>query len=263
MLKMEKISMGELGMDKIEVITNNPIALDSNDHLKPWGTKRDNSKNFRFNSKLEKLYKRSINVLDLGCSGGGFIREMIESGNFGVGIEGSNYSKLFNRGEWGVIKDNLFTADITKEFSILYESKAVEFDVVTMWEVIEHIKEEDLKMLLNNVSSHLKQNGLFIISVSNFGDSPEGVELHETIKPRDWWINKIESLGFKEEKKLYNFFNHQYIRGKEQTEKNFNLIFSKEGFNLNIPKVSLINKILDAWFGSKLQQTIKYLINGR
>src|SRR3990167_2627697 len=105
--------------DMLKVETDYPVALDSPDHLEPWGTKQDNSVNKRFNKKLIKLFGHTPNVLDLGCAGGGFVRSIIKQGGLAVGIEGSDYSKKIKRAEWAKIPDNLFTADITKPFKLI------------------------------------------------------------------------------------------------------------------------------------------------
>ena len=97
------------------------VAYSSPDHAQPWGTKNDNSKNPRFNQKLYKLYSQlqtPLRVLDLGCSGGGFVRSCINEGCFAVGIEGSDYSRRHKRCEWAVIPEFLFTADITRKFRL-------------------------------------------------------------------------------------------------------------------------------------------------
>ncbi len=57
-------------MANIHIETDYPVALDSPDHVFPWGTARDNSVNLRFNQKVYRLFKREfLKVLDLGCSG--------------------------------------------------------------------------------------------------------------------------------------------------------------------------------------------------
>jgi len=56
----------------IDIVTDHRLALDSRDHLVPWGTARDNSRNERFNAKLVSLIPNArLTLLDLGCSGGG------------------------------------------------------------------------------------------------------------------------------------------------------------------------------------------------
>ena len=57
---------------RIKIITDHPVAYTSPDYIMPWGTKRDNSVNPRFNQKLYNLFDgKFLKVLDLGCSGGG------------------------------------------------------------------------------------------------------------------------------------------------------------------------------------------------
>jgi len=65
-----------------------------------------------------------------------------------------------------------------------------------MWEVIEHIKQSKLNDVFQNVKKHLSPGGIFILSVSPISDVVDGVELHQTIKPKSWWDKKIKEYGF-------------------------------------------------------------------
>lgn len=56
--------------DGIKIITSKSVAFDSPDHVRPWGTARDNSVNLAFNRKLFWWFRERPRVLDLGCSGG-------------------------------------------------------------------------------------------------------------------------------------------------------------------------------------------------
>ena len=46
-----------MNSSKIVVETNHPIAIDSTDHIYPFGTAVDNSTNPKFNNKLYDLFK--------------------------------------------------------------------------------------------------------------------------------------------------------------------------------------------------------------
>ena len=187
----------------IHVITDHPIACDSNDHKYPRGTMQDNSVNTAFNNVVRQLFGDVCSVLDLGCAGGGMVRSFIDRGHVAVGIEGSDFSQRFMRAEWAELNGtNLCTADITKPFQIVGWSddddgkpeKLVSwltFDVITMWEVLEHIAEDDLPQLFENIDIHLKKNGVVVMSVSpnedvNWGVTPPA-HYHQCVHDLAWW----------------------------------------------------------------------------
>ena len=128
-----------LQLRRLSVRAEREIAYESPDHLIPFGTRRDNSTHRRFNKKLFELFgiDKSLWVLDLGCSGGGFVKSCIDEGSMAVGIEGSDYSRKLRRAEWRTIPDHLFTADLTAPFEVLGEctagEKRIQFDVITAW----------------------------------------------------------------------------------------------------------------------------------
>ena len=94
------------------VETEFPIAFDSPDHLMPWGTKRDNHSSPSFIQESIAHFKmdRSVKFMDLGCSGGGLVKEWLTYTNFAIGLEGSDYSLKHKRASWPELyKRNLFT----------------------------------------------------------------------------------------------------------------------------------------------------------
>jgi len=184
--------------------TEHPIAAQSKDHLYPKGTKMA----FSCPELLDDLavyFGRPYSLLDLGCAGGGFVLDAIERGNAAVGIDGSDYSLTTRRpealahpSERGVGEDNwrrlggsnLFTADVTKPFELKRDGKRVQFDVVTAWELLEHIPKPDLLPLMDNIGSYLAPGGLFCASIATCHDTfqtPGGIDMHETVEPEEWW----------------------------------------------------------------------------
>jgi cyclopropane fatty-acyl-phospholipid synthase-like methyltransferase len=178
---------------KIKIITNNPVAEYSKDHTVPKGTKADNTKNNSFITKVIKV-KNEVRYLDLGCAGGGFVQQFIEQGQFAIGVDGSDYSQIHKRAEWGIIPNNLFTADITKPFYFLNEenNNNVLFNVISAFDVLEHLKEEELEGFFNNLKLNLSKDGHFICSIAEFEDAG----YHHTLKPASWWIDKFKENGF-------------------------------------------------------------------
>ena len=185
-----------------------------------------------------------------------------------MGLEGNDYSKKLARAEWRVIPDNLFTADITYPFQIQGEFEdgvfPIQFDIITSWEVIEHIAEPSLKPLAENVRKHLKPGGLWIMSIATIEDTVCGVKLHQTVKPRDWWIAKFRELGFEHREEYVHYFNTQFVRGpKYGAPDSFHLILAVDSAKTPpIPKESWHTRMYDLWLGSRLQRRLKRAIVG-
>lgn len=209
-------------MFKVE--TKHPIATFSPDHMIPYGTKEDNSRNLRFNQKLNKkvfsyndenldwlsrLY--SGKIMDWGCAGGAFVKDCIDDGHHAIGLEGSDYSKKHNRAAWSCIPNHLFTCDITKPFQVTCYDCPEIFDVITAWEFIEHIKEEDLEQVFINADNHLKKDGLWIMTVATHVDGP----YHQTIRDPGWWFDLFKQCGWEQQEDLVNYFAPDWIRRPE------------------------------------------------
>ena len=253
---------------RIAVRTDCPVAYDSPDHLVPWGTRRDNSKNPRFNDKIYRLYAalgRPLRVLDLGCSGGGFIRDCINDGCLAVGIEGSDYSKRMARAEWALLADRfLFTADITRPFSVVDSDsgETLQFDVVTSWEVLEHLPADRLPTLVENIRRHLAPGGIFVGSIACDSDIVNGVELHQTMEEKPWWKAMFAGNGLYEVPGTLEYFSGQYIRGpRQEGGGSFNMTLSADQSpGLSMPARTKKDRILDSWYFSRPHRILRQLI---
>jgi 2-polyprenyl-3-methyl-5-hydroxy-6-metoxy-1,4-benzoquinol methylase len=185
----------------IDLITEFKVASESADHIFPEGTAVDNTRSSSFCRKCETFFGRKILYMDLGCSGGGLVFDFLINSNFAVGVEGSDFSLNSKRAEWRIIPNNLFTADITKPFSFKSKSKnsIYKFDVISSWEVLEHIESHDLKQVFKNVSNHLKDDGIFVGSIGIMPSfaKPSGEALHVTVEKPDWWMDLLDKNGFK------------------------------------------------------------------
>ncbi len=191
-----------------------PIAIDTDDHLKPWGAAHDNTRLPRFAQACERHFGRPLTYLDLGCSGGGLVLDFILRGHRGFGVEGSDNPLNSQRAEWRVLKNNLFTADITRSFRLADEDgkKPIQCDVISMWEVMEHIADEDLEQLFANILAHLKPDGIFVGSIALGPDDHGGASYHRTVKPQAWWENRYKELGMKMITS-HNFAFEDFARG--------------------------------------------------
>jgi SAM-dependent methyltransferase len=182
---------------KAKIVTNFPIAY-CKDHFEPYGTAYDNSKNGLYVRELISRCGPDMKYMDLGCAGGGFVRQFVKNSNiFAVGVEGSDFSQKNKRAEWDVIPDYLFTADITKPFYFLDENdEKIKFDAISSFDVLEHISVNDLPNVINNIKDNLTDNGIFIASIATFQDAEN---YHVTCELKPWWDNLFNSYGFVED----------------------------------------------------------------
>lgn len=190
-------------MIKPRVITDHPIAIESYDHINPYGTKDDNSKNIEYVDELIGMFSKDMHYLDLGCSGGGFVSQFVKDrGVFAVGVEGSDYSKKIGRAEWSVIPDYLFTADITKPFTITdHIANPLTFDVISAFDVMEHIERTDLPHVFKNIDNHLKQTGILVLGIATV----ECGRWHPTVQNEAWWESCLRFYGYEPTIDLINF----------------------------------------------------------
>ena len=173
----------------------------------------DNSRWHRFNDKAYALFggRKPLRVMDIGCSGGGFVKDCIDDGHLAVGLEGSDYSLIRKRAEWATIPDNLFTCDATEPFQVLENGEPAKFDLITSWEMLEHLPQERLPQFFANVTRHLSADGLFIASVS----TQQGFH-HVCVMPEHWWLEQLKNGGLFHQNEYRGHFGDDWIRGPRQ-----------------------------------------------
>jgi len=179
----------------IKIVTEHPIAYESPDHIMPHGTARDNSTNPGFIIEAENMFKgEPFRTLDIGCSGGQLTIDFAAKGHLAVGVEGSDYSVKHQRANWPEYHNRLlFTADATKPFSVTFANEPIKFDLITAWELIEHIHPNDLNALFKNIAANLSDNGIFVASISQNHDVINGVVLHQSVYNEiDWRFNILQ-----------------------------------------------------------------------
>lgn len=190
---------GVFGTPCFRLVTQSPVAVESHDHKFPWGTLYDNTRWPRFVAACQRHFQRPVNYLDLGCAGGGLVLDFLLRGHRAMGLEGSNVSLLMQRAEWRLLPHHLFTCDVTRPFRIetCDGGGAATFDVITAWELLEHIAQADLPNFLANVRGHLAADGYFVGSIATVPDGqPElGAVYHVTVKERDWWEECFRGHG--------------------------------------------------------------------
>lgn len=184
----------------MKVITDFPVAVDSPDHLFPWGTARDNTTDLGFIYEIEYYFKnKKINMMDIGCSGGQLVVDFSKRGHKAIGIEGSDYSIKTKRANWPEYHNKLlFTCDASKPYKIVEDDDSdIKFDLITAWETIEHIHPDTLDVFFQNICNHMHKGSIFCGSISVIPDVIEGYVLHQSVFPPEKWMNEILPKYFK------------------------------------------------------------------
>ena len=105
---------------------------------------------------LISKYQQKGEILDIGCATGQFLNYMAEHGWDATGIEPDEKTRSRAIAEYGL---KVFPEE---QLNILEKSS---FDIITMWHVLEHVSELNLRM--NQLKDLLKPEGTLIIAVPN------------------------------------------------------------------------------------------------
>ena len=216
---------------EITLKTDYPIAYDSPDHLMPWGTMRDNSTNTSFINEVLEFFKLNYNLdkikfMDLGCSGGQLVVDFYKKGNIAVGLEGSDYSVKHKRANWPEFHEKiLFTCDVAKPYNVSYNKNQYECNMITAWEVIEHIHPDEMNEFFKNISNHLENFGVFVGSISTKEEIIQGHVLHQAVFSEHEWYNKLPEFLEGTNLKVYSYPFQNVVRGDHGS---FHVLLRKE-----------------------------------
>lgn len=111
---------------------------------------------------IEKKSGKKGTILDIGCGDGDFL---IAMNNRQWDIYGIEPSKLAGQRARRILSNDKVIVTESLTYDFLDES----FDVITLWHVLEHIK--DPVLLMNEIRRLLKKGGIVVIEVPN-ADSP-------------------------------------------------------------------------------------------
>ncbi|MGA2372144.1 MAG: class I SAM-dependent methyltransferase [Candidatus Korobacteraceae bacterium] len=214
--KQRYLESYQQGCPRFAVETAHAVAAGSADHVHPRGAFYDNSVNPRFNLKVYELLRpqQKISIMDLGCAGGGMVRSFLEDSHDAIGLEGSDVARRTKSGEWDTIPFNLFTCDLTKPFQVTRLGRPFQFDLITAWEVLEHIPDAALTGMIDSIVLHLRPGGYFIGSVDLLPDGNPliGAVYHQTLEPAAWWEQRFCERGFVKVAK-HPFTTEDMVRG--------------------------------------------------
>ena len=198
---------------KYRLISEHPIAEDNADQFYQKGIKTDNTRHLRLVNIIENYFKKKVSHLDLGCGGGGLVFDFLNNKNESVGLDGSDFAQKGSLFHWQIIPHNLFCADVTKEFLIedLNKKELKTFDIITAFELLEHLEESGISGLINNLKKNMHTNSIFMCSIATFEDKEKNVVWHKTVKNKNWWVEKFTKNGFKDISNQFSYLD--YSRG--------------------------------------------------
>jgi 2-polyprenyl-3-methyl-5-hydroxy-6-metoxy-1,4-benzoquinol methylase len=99
------------------------------------------------------------NLLDVGCGTGDFLFTCKNWGWNVLGVEPNISAR-------NLAETKLFADNATYIFSDLNEVNSIQFDVITMWHVLEHVP--NLEQYISKLKSLLKPNGVLVVAVPNY-----------------------------------------------------------------------------------------------
>jgi len=162
----------------------------SKDYTEPKGGAHDNTVSDDF---VNCFNSQKVNYLDLGCAGAAIVEAMYKKEHNAFGIDGSDSQKKQGLNSWGRIPERLFNADITEPFHFIDEdtNEKFKFDVISAWDVLEHLYEDKLPGFCDNLKNNLKPDGYFVCGIADFEDEGYHVTLHN----KEWWVDMFDKNG--------------------------------------------------------------------
>ena len=118
-------------------------------------------------------------VVDFGCGDNAFIRELRRRGIDGLGVDFANDG-----------------ADLHAPMHCVPLAGGIA-DVVTSFDALEHLLPEDVDSVLSEMRRVGRPGGHFILSISTRPSriTVDGENLHPTVRPIDWWVDRIDRVG--------------------------------------------------------------------
>lgn len=151
------------------------IILDSREAAGLYGESyfTDEQKNYFFNKhdekikifqdrlkRIESVFHKKGKILDIGCAIGTFLKTAVDLGWEGEGVDVSEYAARYAKNHHGL----KVVVGTEEEIELPEQS----FDVITMWDSIDHL--EVPQLYLDKLYKSLKNNGIIVVQ-TNMEDS--------------------------------------------------------------------------------------------
>ena len=143
-----------------------------------------------------KLDPEENTIMDLGCGIGHYMFAWHMAGFDVRGVEISPWAK--ENTHYAMLKNNIYCMDISDQnlVNILEKVYASANSFVTAIDVLEHLTYQQLDVALENM--YKIGYTRFLFSIPFIGDpNLEADSTHIIKETKEWWLNKLESKGFK------------------------------------------------------------------
>jgi len=143
----------------------------------------------QFCKALTALVTTKIKLLDIGCGPGISLKIAQKHGIEAFGIDIAENCKQYWNGSR--------TLSIASANNLPFTSGT--FDVVSAWDVLEHIPEQAIDQTLKEIKRVSKLEGLqsVVICLTEEQCKHGDLQCHLTVHNYDWWIAKINQAGFR------------------------------------------------------------------
>jgi SAM-dependent methyltransferase len=130
---------------------------------------------------------RPTDILEIGCGNGKTCRFLTDMGHDVTGVD--IVSGPYDREGY-----NFVMHDVTKS-QLPFGDK--EFDLAVSFDVLEHLEPEFVSDVLWDIFRVAKKVVIVVPLLHETEGKPLLGKLHRTVKPAEWWIEKLNNLSFK------------------------------------------------------------------
>ncbi len=146
-------------------------------------------------------------VLDVGCGVGNLVKSFLDAGV--ADANGLDISKAAV--EMSHVTEKLAVCDVTRERFPFDDDT---FDLVTSFEFVEHIPDEGVRHVYQEIARVLKRGGHYFQQTPVPGSAAAKIDpTHVNVKNRRGWLKLAREYGFLPDEKGFYAMEHRFPKG--------------------------------------------------
>lgn len=134
-------------------------------------------------------------VLEIACGNGEGINAFADEGMEAYGVDVNR--RLLESVALACPRERVAAADARR-----LPFKTGAFDFVVSVDFLEHIREDDLPLVLGEIARVSRCAYLVVSCADAINKGPDGRSLHETVRKAPWWLEAMKAHGLRVEKSL-------------------------------------------------------------